>query len=95
MDRFKSPVIETDVDLLKVMTYIDLNPKRAIEADHVAQVLSDLGWIDVNAADELETVSLRDQPSRCAADRSEPILNYTNSLHFLVLLFIPVHSVSA
>lgn len=29
MDRFKSPRIETDVDLLKVMQYIDLNPKRA------------------------------------------------------------------
>ena len=29
MDRFKSPRIETDVDLLKVMHYIDLNAKRA------------------------------------------------------------------
>lgn len=29
MDRFKSPTIQTDSDLLKVMQYIDLNPKRA------------------------------------------------------------------
>ena len=29
MDRFKSPSIQTDADLLKVMHYIDLNPKRA------------------------------------------------------------------
>lgn len=29
MDRFKSPVIQTDADLLKVMYYIDLNPNRA------------------------------------------------------------------
>ena len=29
MDRFKSPRIQTEADLLKVMLYIDLNPKRA------------------------------------------------------------------
>lgn len=29
MDRFKSPKIETDADLEKVMFYVDLNPKRA------------------------------------------------------------------
>lgn len=29
MDRFKSPIIQTDRDLLKVMTYVDLNPNRA------------------------------------------------------------------
>jgi putative transposase len=29
MDRFKSPRIESDASLLRVMTYIDLNPKRA------------------------------------------------------------------
>lgn len=29
MDRFASPVIETDEDLLKVMVYFDLNPNRA------------------------------------------------------------------
>jgi putative transposase len=29
MDRFKSPVIETDQDLLRVMIYIDLNSVRA------------------------------------------------------------------
>lgn len=34
MDRFKSPRIETDADLLKVMHYIDLNPKRAKMVDH-------------------------------------------------------------
>lgn len=34
MDRFKSPRIETDADLLKVMTYIDLNPKRARMVRH-------------------------------------------------------------
>ena len=28
MDRFKSPRIESDASLLRVMTYIDLNPKR-------------------------------------------------------------------
>lgn len=34
MDRFKSPVIETQPDLLKVMYYIDLNPKRAHMVEH-------------------------------------------------------------
>lgn len=34
MDRFKSPRIETDTDLLKVMLYIDLNPKRATKVEH-------------------------------------------------------------
>lgn len=34
MDRFKSPVIQTDNDLLKVMQYIDLNPKRAKIVSH-------------------------------------------------------------
>ncbi|MCB1214323.1 MAG: transposase [Deltaproteobacteria bacterium] len=34
MDRFKSPRIQTDADLLKVMHYIDLNPKRAGMVSH-------------------------------------------------------------
>ncbi len=34
MDRFKSPRIETEADLLKVMLYIDLNPKRAGKVNH-------------------------------------------------------------
>ena len=34
MDRFKSPRIQTDVDLLKVMQYIDLNPIRAGKVRH-------------------------------------------------------------
>lgn len=34
MDRFKSPQIHTDRDLLKVMLYIDMNPKRAHKVNH-------------------------------------------------------------
>ena len=34
MDRFKSPVIQTDQDLLNVMRYIDLNPCRAKMVNH-------------------------------------------------------------
>jgi len=34
MDRFKSPRIQSDRDLLRVMTYIDLNPKRALKVRH-------------------------------------------------------------
>lgn len=34
MDRFKSPRIENDRDLLQVMVYIDLNPKRAGKVNH-------------------------------------------------------------
>ncbi len=34
MDRFKSPVIQTDEDLLRVMIYIDLNPVRAKMVNH-------------------------------------------------------------
>lgn len=34
MDRFKSPLIQTDADLIKVMLYIDLNPKRAQKVKH-------------------------------------------------------------
>lgn len=34
MDRFKSPRIQTDRDLLRVMFYIDLNPKRAGKVSH-------------------------------------------------------------
>jgi putative transposase len=34
MDRFKSPVIQTDEDLLNVMRYIDLNPCRSRMVNH-------------------------------------------------------------
>lgn len=34
MDRFKSPRIETEKVLFKVMSYIDLNPKRACMVKH-------------------------------------------------------------
>lgn len=34
MDRFKSPVIESQGELLKVMMYIDMNPKRACMVNH-------------------------------------------------------------
>ncbi len=34
MDRFKSPRIQTETHLLRVMTYIDLNPKRAGKVPH-------------------------------------------------------------
>ncbi|KAB2836873.1 MAG: transposase [Candidatus Brocadia sp.] len=34
MDRFKSPVIQTDFNHLQVMFYIDLNPKRAGMVKH-------------------------------------------------------------
>jgi len=34
MDRFKSPVIETDSDLLRVMIYIDRNPVRTRMVKH-------------------------------------------------------------
>jgi len=34
MDRFKSPRIQTDRDLLEVMAYIDLNPLRARKVRH-------------------------------------------------------------
>lgn len=34
MDRFKSPCVSSDEDLLKVMFYIDLNPKRASMVAH-------------------------------------------------------------
>jgi len=34
MDRFKSPIIETDQDLLSIMAYIDLNPVRARMVPH-------------------------------------------------------------
>lgn len=34
MDRFKSPVIQTDFNHLQVMFYIDLNPKRAHMVRH-------------------------------------------------------------
>jgi putative transposase len=36
MDRFSSPVIESDDDLIKVMVYIDLNPNRAKMVSHPA-----------------------------------------------------------
>lgn len=34
MDRFKSPLIQTDRDLLQVILYIDFNPKRAGKVTH-------------------------------------------------------------
>jgi len=34
MDRFKSPVIQTDEEQLKVMTYVDLNPNRQRMVSH-------------------------------------------------------------
>ena len=40
MDRFKSPVLQTDDDLLRVMTYIDLNPVRQKMVKHPREY----GW---------------------------------------------------
>jgi len=37
MDRFKSPIIETDTDLINVMLYIDMNPVRARMVKHPNQ----------------------------------------------------------
>lgn len=34
MDRYKSPVIQTDEQLLRVMAYVDLNPQRAKMVKH-------------------------------------------------------------
>lgn len=34
MDRFKSPLIESDEHMLKAMAYIDLNPHRAKKVEH-------------------------------------------------------------
>lgn len=34
MDRFKSPCVQTDTDCLRLMRYIDLNPKRAGKVTH-------------------------------------------------------------
>lgn len=39
MDRFKSPVIQTEFDHLQVMFYIDLNPKRAGMVKHPKEYL--------------------------------------------------------
>jgi len=37
MDRFKSPIIETDTDLINVMLYNDMNPVRARMVKHPKQ----------------------------------------------------------
>ncbi len=37
MDRFKSPMVESDEHMLKVMAYIDLNPHRAGKVSHPRQ----------------------------------------------------------
>lgn len=37
MDRFKSPLIESDEHMLKAMAYIDLNPHRAKKVTHPRQ----------------------------------------------------------
>lgn len=37
MDRFKSPIIQTDSDLLQVMLYLDMNPVRAGMVKHPKQ----------------------------------------------------------
>ena len=37
MDRFKSPIIETDTDLINVMVYVDMNPVRARMVRHPKQ----------------------------------------------------------
>ena len=39
MDRFKSPVIESQDELVKVMMYIDMNPKRAAMVRHPKEYL--------------------------------------------------------
>ena len=59
-------------------TLFDLNTERTIKADDLAEVLADLPGIDVNAANEFEAIAFCDQPGGCAADRSEPVLNYTD-----------------
>ena len=37
MDRFKSPTMQTDEDLMNVMIYNDLNPSRTIKGQHPKQ----------------------------------------------------------
>lgn len=39
MDRFKSPVIQSDLDMLRVMIYIDLNPVRQHMVAHPKEYL--------------------------------------------------------
>ncbi len=56
MDRFKSPSIQTDRDLLKVMLYIDLNPKRAYKVKHPRHnEYSSFGYYAYGTADPLIT----------------------------------------
>lgn len=56
MDRFKSPVIESDEHLLKVMAYIDLNQHRAKKVSHPCRnKWSSYGYYAYGRADPLIT----------------------------------------
>jgi hypothetical protein len=58
----------------------DLYAERLIETDQFAHVLADFIRIDIDGADKFQAVSLGDQFGRCAADRPEPVLDYSNLL---------------
>ncbi|MCP5467666.1 MAG: transposase [Deltaproteobacteria bacterium] len=56
MDRFKSPRIESEADLFKVMFYIDLNPKRAGKVSHPKQnTFSSYNYYAFGKSDSLVT----------------------------------------
>lgn len=56
MDRYKSPQIHTDEDLLNVMFYIDLNPNRAFIVEHPSEFYwSSFAYYAYGKADPLIT----------------------------------------
>ena len=50
----------------------DLDAQRASEAGDLAEIAADLGRIDVDGADDLESLARRDLPDDPGADRPEP-----------------------
>ena len=58
MDRFKSPSIQTEADLMRVMVYIDLNQKRAAKVVHPKDNrFSSYGFYASSAPDRLITAA--------------------------------------
>ena len=54
----------------------DPNTQRPGQAGHVAEVPSDLGGIDVDRADDPESLALRHLPDDAEADRTETEMQY-------------------
>jgi putative transposase len=83
MDRFKSPVIHTESNLISVMRYVDLNPLRAKMVKHP----KNYKWCSYNYyANGLCDDLITESPAykELGLDKNERQVNYTSIMEHLI-----------